>query len=69
MKAAVTLYLDTRREKSDKKYPIKLRIYFNGLAKHYRTGIDVTEDEFFNAYQSQKNTKGVSGLENSIAGY
>jgi len=57
MKATITLYLDTRREKSGKNYPIKLRVYFNGLAKHYRTGIDVSKDEFFNAYQSQKTRK------------
>jgi integrase/recombinase XerD len=57
MNANITLYLDTRRAKSDGKYPVKLRVYFNTITKHYKTGIDVSEDEFFNAYQSKKPRK------------
>jgi integrase/recombinase XerD len=57
MNVNVTLYLDTRREKSENKYPVKLRVYFNTVTKQYKTGIDVTENEFFNAYQSKKPRK------------
>ncbi len=57
MNANITLYLDTRRAKSTGKYPVKLRVYYNTLAKHYRTGYDLTEDEFFNAYESKKPRK------------
>ena len=57
MNPTVTLYLDTRRAKSNGKYPVKLRLYHGTTAKHYRTGIDASEDEFFNAYQSKKPRK------------
>lgn len=54
MNAVINLFLDTRRAKANGKYPVKLRVYFNTVAKHYRTGYDATEDEFFNAYLSKR---------------
>jgi len=62
MTANITLYLDTRRPKATGKYPVKLRIYHNTLAKHYRTGYDLTKDEFFNAYESKKPRKEFTDL-------
>lgn len=57
MNVNITLYLDTRRAKANGKYPIKLRVYFNTIAKHYKIGKDATEEEFFNAYESKKPRK------------
>jgi len=68
MSANITLYLDTRREKSNNKYPVKLRVYFNNITKHYKTGIDATKDEFFNAYQSQKPRKEFRDLKIKLQG-
>jgi len=68
MNPNITLYLDTRREKSDNKYPVKLRAYFNSATKHYKTGIDVTENEFFNAYQSKKPRKEFKDLRIKLYG-
>ncbi len=68
MNANVTLYLDTRRIKSAGKYPVKLRVYFNTIAKHYKTGTDATKDEFFNAYESKKTRKEFSDLKIKLKG-
>ncbi len=68
MSANITLYLDTRREKSNNKYPVKLRVYFNNITKHYKTGLDATKDEFFNAYQSQKPRKEFRDLKIKLQG-
>ena len=42
----VNFLLDTRRSKKDKKYPLKITIYFEGYKKRYNTGIDLTEDDW-----------------------
>ena len=57
MKAIVNLYLDTRREKSNSKYPVKIRVYFDTKTKYYPVKPDLTEVEFKNAYLSQKPRK------------
>ncbi len=66
MDANITLYLDTRREKSNGKYPVKLRVYFNGHAKQYKTGKDATEKEFLNAYISKKPRKEYADLKTKL---
>jgi integrase/recombinase XerD len=45
-KASVTLLHDTRRSKKGEKYPVKLNVYFDGEKKRYKTGIDLTEEEW-----------------------
>ncbi len=57
MKAVVNLYLDTRREKANGRYPVKLRVYFNTNTKYYPIDEDLNEIEFKNAYISQKPRK------------
>ena len=42
----ITLYLDSRREKSDGKYPVKLRVYYQARTKFYATIFDLTDKEF-----------------------
>ena len=48
MKKLVTTatFLDTRRKKSNERYPIKIRITFQRVRKYYNTGYDATEGEF-----------------------
>lgn len=41
-----TLFLDTRKQKSNGKFPVKLTIYSHPQKKRYSTGIDLTEDEW-----------------------
>ena len=42
-KATVTLLFDTRREKKEGLYPVKLNVYFDGEKKRYNTGIDLSK--------------------------
>jgi integrase/recombinase XerD len=44
----IAIIQDTRREKKDNKYPVKLRVTYNREAKYYPTNIDLTKDEFKN---------------------
>ena len=44
----IAIIQDTRREKKDEKYPVKLRITYNREAKYYPANIDLTKDEFKN---------------------
>lgn len=44
----IAIVQDTRREKKDKKYPIKLRVTYNRTAKYFPANIDLTKDEFKN---------------------
>lgn len=48
----ITLYLDNRRKKSEGTYPVKLRLYQPRATKErlFRTGLDLTEDEFEQVY-------------------
>lgn len=45
-KPSVTILLDTRRKKKEDNYPVKLTVYFDGEKKRYKTGIDLTEDDW-----------------------
>ena len=53
-KATYSLYLDTRRPKSNKKFPLKLRVYFNNQAKLFYTGEDISEIDFESSYLSKR---------------
>ncbi|RYZ91397.1 MAG: hypothetical protein EOP04_00475 [Proteobacteria bacterium] len=44
--ASVTLFLDTRKEKKDGTYPVKLTVYFEGAKRRYSTGFDLTKADW-----------------------
>jgi len=46
MKALTVLIQDTRREKKNKTYPIKLRVTYQRKQVYYPTRFDLTEDDF-----------------------
>lgn len=63
-----TLYLDDRRIKANKKFPLKLRLYQarTEKEKYLRTGFDLTKEEFNQAYlklPSQSNKTKLSKTE------
>ncbi|HEV7331982.1 MAG TPA: site-specific integrase [Flavisolibacter sp.] len=45
-KPSATLFLDTRKAKSNNKYPLKLTVYCKPEKKRYKTGIDLTREEW-----------------------
>lgn len=51
-KALISLYHDTRRVLDDRRYPVKLRIYY-GKAKMYETGMSASLEEFEHGYIEQ----------------
>lgn len=53
---SISLYLDTRREKENNKYPLKLRVYANQLGKQnlYPTKFEFSKEEFENIWESKK---------------
>jgi site-specific recombinase XerD len=55
----LTLYLDNRRKKSEGTYPVKLRLYQPRATKErlFRTGLDLTEDEFDQVYLKKESEK------------
>lgn len=57
MKPIITVYFDTRREKENHVYPVKLRIYFNKETRYYPTGIDLTKQDYQRAFLSEKPRK------------
>ena len=46
MKPTTSIVLDTRRIKENEKYPVKIRVTYLRERKYYRTGIDLTKDEW-----------------------
>lgn len=54
----VSLYLDNRRIKANKKFPLKLRLYQVKSAKErwFKTGYDITEEDFNQSYLNQEAT-------------
>lgn len=46
MSATVTLYLDTRRQKNDGTYPVKLRVTLLRKQQYYPTGVDLTKAQW-----------------------
>jgi len=46
IKPTVSLFLDKRREKKGGKYPIKVRVYFDDEDSSYKTGVDLSEEEW-----------------------
>ncbi|KAA9349749.1 site-specific integrase [Larkinella humicola] len=46
MSGIVSLYLDTRRQKNDGTYPVKLRVTFKRKQQYYTTNINLTESQW-----------------------
>jgi integrase len=57
MSTTVKIIHYTHREKKDGRYPVKLRIIDNRHHKDYKTGIDLTEEEFNGATQPNPKKK------------
>jgi len=49
MKASAYLVLPTRHQKKFGKFSVKVRVVFQRNAKDYKTGSDLTEEEYKNA--------------------
>ena len=49
MKPSAFLILPMRHEKKSGKFPVKVRVVFQRISKDYKTGLDLTEDEYKNA--------------------
>ena len=45
-KATVNLFLDTRKVKSNNKFPVKITVYFIDAKKRYGSGFDLTKEEW-----------------------
>lgn len=65
----VNLYLDTRREKAEGNYPVKLRVYFDYKTRMYFIGKDLTEDEFNKSYLGQKPRDEYKTLKQGLLAY
>jgi len=46
MSTSVSIVLDTRRAKSNKKYPVKLRVTQERISEYYSTVFDLTQEEY-----------------------
>lgn len=59
MKTDISIILDTRREKKNNTFPVKLRVYSRLLqkAKLYSAGYDMSEKEFESVWQTEKPRK------------
>jgi integrase/recombinase XerD len=68
MKASAYLILLTARKKKNGKYPVKIRVVFQRAYKDYRTGLDLTEDEFSQANlpKPKKEYRGIAVKLNDI---
>ena len=55
----ISLYLDTRRAKSNNQYPVKVRVFTNSprIQKLYPTKFDFTEKEFESIWETTKPRK------------
>ena len=56
MNCTISIYLDRRRAKEKKKFPVKLRVYAKSInkTKLYPIDIDLTEKEFESIWQTEK---------------
>jgi len=52
----ISIYLDTRREKKNKKFPVKLRVFTSNPRKQklYHTKLEFTKDEFSSIWETKK---------------
>jgi integrase len=53
MKASTSIILDTRKQKKDGTYPVKLRVTYNRQQKYYPTKYSLTKDDFEKARSSK----------------
>src|SRR5688572_25294436 len=57
MKVSTAIYLDKRREKLDKTYPLKLRVSYQNQRRYYSIGIDITEDDWKKVNSTSPNSE------------
>tara|TARA_R110002049_G_scaffold80452_4_gene204636 strand:- start:6351 stop:7607 length:1257 start_codon:yes stop_codon:yes gene_type:complete len=59
----ISIVLDKRRQLKNGKFPIKVRVWVNDLkkAKRVTTGVEMTEDDFLNSWESKKNPNKLKG--------
>ncbi len=57
MKFLTVIYLDKRREKSDKTYPLKLRVSYQNERRYYGIGIDVTKEDWQKVNSTSSNSQ------------
>lgn len=55
MNVTTKLVLDTRRVKSNNKYPVKIRVFFLRRFRDYKTSYDLSKEEFINASSARPN--------------
>ncbi len=56
MTATTKIWLLKKREKMNGKYPVKVKVIFNRVTHFYKTGIDLSEEEF-EKYHTRKDLK------------
>src|SRR5215203_5411391 len=66
MKAVVSIYHDTRYEKKDGTYPVKIRVYDGRSTKFHSTGIDLLESDFIKVTRGKKVTGDLLEKKNKI---
>jgi hypothetical protein len=66
MKAVVSIYHDTRHQKKDGTYPVKIRVYDGRSTKFHPTGIDLSESEFIKVKAGKKVTGELLEKKNKI---
>ena len=67
MKPTTALVLDTRREKKNGTYPVKVRVTFNREQQYYPTGIDLLPEEW-EMVSSEKPRKEYKKIKETLAG-
>jgi hypothetical protein len=56
---SISIYLDTRRQKADGTFPVKLRVYSTilGKTKFYPTTFNLTESDFSEVWENTRRKK------------
>lgn len=67
IKATANLFLDTRKESANKKYPVKLTIYHRPNKKRYGTGISLTKDEWLKLSSSRLKDEDLKDIKIKLA--
>ena len=66
--ASVHLFLDTRKIKANRKYPVKLTVYHQEDKKRYSTGIDLSEEEWQKLNSEKLRDQGLKDLRFKLQG-
>jgi len=66
MKPTAAIHFDTRRAKSDGKFPLKIRITYQRQRKYYQTGYDLSLEEW-NKMNGQKPRKEIKDVKEKVS--